>query len=204
MLKDIQFYDKLQESGYFKPEFRLKSSSRKERASMSDQQEPHTLWFGCSDSRVIPNMISGTGLGEIFVHRNIANLVKPDDTSTMAALEYAIQILRVDNIVVCGHYQCGGVIAALEKKEEQPLESFLDHWIDDIVKLKAEFGPEMEAFGDQQSRVNYLCEKNVLRQVEHIRAHALVKKNPQIKVFALIMDLKSGIVQNLENRVAAV
>lgn len=134
-------------------------------------QDPDVLWIGCADSRVPPNTITGLGPGELFVHRNIANLVLPADPNFLACLEYAVTALEVDHVVVCGHTGCGGVGAALEGAD-------LDHvsdWIREIGRVKRDHEEELASLERPRERVNRLSELNVEAQVESLAKSKIVQ-----------------------------
>lgn len=199
MLKAMQLFNELAQKGHYGPDFSKDFSQQDEREAIAGPQKPHTLWYGCSDSRVVPNLIAGMGAGELFVHRNIANQVKREDMGAMAVLEFAIQVLKVKHIVVCGHYECGGIMAALDHKSDAPKPvTALEHWIEEIARIKANFTDALRSMQDDHERVNFLCEKNVLHQVAIIRNHPLVAGAKDIQVYSLIFDLKTGTLHSLE------
>ena len=198
MLKAMQLFNELAGKGQYGPDFSKDFSQQDERDAISSPQKPHTLWYGCSDSRVVPNLIAGMGAGELFVHRNIANQVKRDDNGAMAVLEFAIEVLKVKHIVVCGHYECGGIMAALDRKTDAPKPiTALEHWIEEIAVIRDGFSKELQELENDHARTNFLCEKNVLHQTAIIKSHPLVENNADIQVFSLIFDLKTGTLHNL-------
>ena len=129
------------------------------------QQSPEYLWIGCADSRVPANEIVGLDPGELFVHRNIANLASPQDLNYLSVLQYSVDVLKVRHILVVGHYGCAGVRAALE----YPDHGLMDNWIAPIRRLASEFKSELDALPDDHARHERLIELNVLRQVELVR-----------------------------------
>lgn len=164
---------------------------------LSAGQDPDIFWIGCADSRVPPTTITGLEPGELFVHRNIANLVLSRDTSGLSALEYAVRALEVGHIVVCGHTGCGGVEAALEGGD-------LDHvndWVREIVRVKRAHEDELMAIEDPRERANRLSELNVRAQVENL-AHSRIVKDAResgqsIVLHGWIFRMESGTVDDL-------
>ena len=158
-------------------------------------QKPEYLWIGCSDSRVPANQITGLLPGEVFVHRNVANLVVHSDLNCLAVLDFAVNVLRVKEIIVCGHYGCGGVSAALAPSEGR----VVDHWIRhvrDIAKFYKD-QIELETTPDAQSR--RLCELNVAVQVVHVRESPVLQSGRagEIRVHGWIYDVGDGLLRDL-------
>ena len=151
--------------------------------NMAKDQSPKILWIGCADSRVPPDTIVNARPGSLFVHRNIANLVYTEDENLMSVLEYAVKYLKVSHIIVCGHYNCGGVKAAFDGIDNKVLSD----WTKSIQEIKAEKNP---------SDLNKLVEMNVSKQVENIKNLPLVKdaieNGHELKVFGLVYDLAEG------------
>ncbi|WP_044043487.1 carbonic anhydrase [Caballeronia insecticola] len=140
---------------------------------LAQVQSPKVLWIGCSDSRVPAETITNANPGDLFVHRNIANLFSPSDDNTMSVLEYAVRVLKVDHVIVCGHYGCGGVRASL-----LPLSSDLPHVnrrIAPLCALSERHREELESFTELDARANRLAEMNVLEQVRLLRQTAIVR-----------------------------
>ncbi|MDX2264545.1 MAG: carbonate dehydratase [Hyphomicrobiales bacterium] len=135
-------------------------------------QTPELLWIGCSDSRVPANQVAGLEPGEVFVHRNVANLVYPADINCMAVVQYAVESLKVKHIVVCGHYGCGGVRAAL-KGEGYGL---IDHWLEPVKDLARQRRAEIDALPGSNDRINHLCELNVRAQVHNLTHSPIVQR----------------------------
>src|SRR5262252_2772608 len=127
-------------------------------ARLVDQQAPDYLWIGCSDSRVPANEIVGLRPGELFVHRNVANVVSPDDMNCAAVLQYAVEALAIKHVIVCGHYRCGGVEAALGSTLHGPLERWLQH----VRDVRYAHAAELEGLHDADARWRRLCELNVV------------------------------------------
>lgn len=174
-------------------------------ARLSAQQNPDYLWIGCSDSRVPANRVIDVQPGEIFVHRNIANVVAADDANALSVIQYAVDALQVEHIIVCGHYGCGGVQAALARSDEhqpadsgaQPISSWLAH-IQQVVEDQKE---ELNAVAPEQRHAR-LCELNVLAQVENVCRTDTVKqawaKGQALQVHGWIYDLGDGLLHVLQ------
>lgn len=160
-------------------------------------QAPEFLWIGCSDSRVPANQITGTLPGEVFVHRNVANLVPENDLNLLSVLHYAVNYLKVKQIIICGHYGCGGVKAALSD------ESFgiLDKWLINIKKIRDENREMLNAIVDETAREDALAELNVRQQVQNIIKTDIIrdvwKKENRPSIHGWIFGLKDGILKPL-------
>src|SRR5271167_2969860 len=128
------------------------------------QQAPEYLWVGCSDSRVPANEIVGLAPGELFVHRNVANLAPPQDANYLSVLQFAVDVLKVKHIIVVGHYGCGGVSAAVDGKRR----GLVDHWLHPIREIAQHHHAELATIIDERARLNRLCEFNVMRQVNNV------------------------------------
>jgi carbonic anhydrase len=165
---------------------------------LSKGQKPPVLWIGCSDSRVPANEITGTLPGEIFVHRNIANMVIHTDMSMLSVLDYAVNVLEVTDIIVCGHYGCGGVIAAMDSKPLGIVENWLRH-IKDVYRLHQR---ELDAIKNDELRGNRLVELNVIEQVFDLTKTSIVQNawlnKKKLAVHGLVYDLKNGILNDLD------
>ena len=135
-------------------------------------QTPEFLWVGCSDSRVPANEITGTAPGEIFVHRNIANMVVHTDVNLLSVLEYAVNHLKVKHVIVCGHYGCGGVKASMAQHNLGIINKWIMH-IKDVQRIHAE---ELQAIGDENARTNRLVELNVIEQVTNLAKTSVIQK----------------------------
>src|SRR5579883_2022453 len=135
------------------------------------QQAPEYLWIGCSDSRVPANEIVDLDPGEIFVHRNVANLAPPQDANYLSVLQFAVDVLRVKHILVVGHYGCGGVAAAVDGKRR----GLIDHWVHPIREVHHEHVHELDAIADATARLDRLCELNVIRQVRNVASDIIVQ-----------------------------
>jgi len=139
---------------------------------LSGIQTPEFLWIGCSDSRVPANEITGTSPGEIFVHRNIANMVVHTDVNLLSVLEYAVKFLEVKHVIVCGHYGCGGVKASMSQHNLGIINKWVMH-IKDVQRIHAD---ELQAIGDEDARTNRLVELNVIEQVTNLAKTSVIQK----------------------------
>jgi carbonic anhydrase len=160
-------------------------------------QSPEYLWIGCSDSRVPANEIVGLEPGELFVHRNVANLAPPQDANYLSVLQYAVQILKVKHILVVGHYGCGGVLSALRGDRL----GLIDHWLAPIRELVRLHHAELSALPDEKARHNRMCELNVLRQLENVVTDPFVSEawadGADLTVHGWCYSLESGLVEDL-------
>lgn len=165
--------------------------------SLSEQQNPEYLWIGCSDSRVPANELLGMQPGEVFVHRNIANQVIHTDLNCLSVIQYAVEILQVKHIIVCGHYGCGGVQASLETESYGLIDNWLRH-IKDVYRFHKN---KLDNITDAKERVNTLCELNVIEQVANVSNTTILqnawKKQQDIKVHGFVYNLHDGILKNL-------
>ena len=166
---------------------------------LSKNQTPEFLWIGCSDSRVPANEITNTEPGEMFVHRNIANLVVHTDLNLLSVLQYAVEVLQVQHIIVCGHYGCGGVKAAMTNKNFGLINKWLRN-IKDVYRVNRE---ELHEINDEEERCDRLCELNVIEQVYHLAETSIVqkswKKNNIPMLHGWIYSLNDGIIKELIN-----
>jgi carbonic anhydrase len=160
-------------------------------------QKPPILWIGCSDSRVPANEITGTEPGEIFVHRNIANLVIHTDMNMLSVLDYAVNVLEVNHIIVCGHYGCGGISAALENKQLGIVSNWLKH-IWDVYRLHKH---EIDSIQDKEKRENRMVEVNIEAQVMDLMKTSIVEhaweKGKFLQVHGLVYDVSNGHLKDL-------
>ena len=170
---------------------------------LSEQQSPDYLWIGCSDSRVPANQLLGMAPGEIFVHRNIANVVVHTDLNCLSVIQYAVEVLKVKHIIVCGHYGCGGVIASMDDEQRGLIDNWLRH-IKDVYRLHAE---KLDAIEDSCERANALCELNVIEQVANVANSSILRKawdnNQDLTIHGLIYSLKDGLLKDLNVSVDA-
>lgn len=159
-------------------------------------QTPEFLWIGCSDSRVPPDMITQTDPGEIFIHRNVANLVVNTDVNLMAVLDFAVNHLKVKHIVVCGHYGCGGIKAAMSNND---FNLVLNMWLRNIKDIYRYHREELEAIEDKEKRVDRLAEINIREQVFNLAKTAIIqnawKNDNQPDLHGWIYDLQDGIIK---------
>ncbi len=160
-------------------------------------QKPEYLWIGCSDSRVPANEITGTKPGDIFVHRNIANMVVHSDMNMLSVLSYSVEVLKVKHIIVCGHYGCGGVIAAMGNKQFGLIDNWLRH-IKDVYRYHHE---ELDAIVDENARARRFVELNVIEQVQDLAKTSIVQnawKNGQaLHIHGWVYDVGDGIIKDL-------
>ncbi|MFN3529435.1 MAG: carbonate dehydratase [Bacteroidia bacterium] len=159
-------------------------------------QTPEFLWVGCSDSRVPANEITGTLPGEIFVHRNVANMVVHTDFNFLAVLQYAIEVLKVKHIIVCGHYGCGGVIAAMGHNNT----GLVNKWLRNIKEVYEKHKGQLEAIEDDKQRSDRLVELNVMEQVRNLAKTTLVQKAwkaQQLHIHGWVYGLDTGIIKDL-------
>ncbi len=164
---------------------------------LSNIQKPDFLWIGCSDSRVPADQITGTQPGEIFVHRNVANLVVKNDTNLLTVLEYAVKYLKVKHVIVCGHYGCGGVIAAASDDDFGDINK----WLINIKEVKKSHSQELGEIFDKTEKLNRLVELNVVEQVKNLAATKIIKdawQNGQdLALHGWVYGLKNGIIKNI-------
>ena len=164
---------------------------------LSKQQNPEYLWIGCADSRVPANEIINLPPGDVFVHRNIANVVVHTDLNCLSVIQYAVEVLKVKHIIVCGHYGCGGVAAALDDKEHGLIDNWLRH-IQDVYRLHA---VELHAMKDPAARRDRLCELNVIEQVANVCSTTMVRKawrkGQDLHVHGWIYHLEDGLLNDL-------
>ena len=163
---------------------------------LSHLQTPEFLWIGCSDSRVPANEITGTQPGEIFVHRNIANLVIHTDVNLLSVLEFAVEHLKVKHVIVCGHYGCGGIKAAMTKHD---FKQVLNMWLRNIKDVYRLHRDELETIQDQEKRENRLTELNVKEQVMHLAKTSIIqrawKKEQRPQLHGWVYGLKDGLIK---------
>ena len=165
--------------------------------TLSKQQAPKYLWIGCSDSRVPANEIVGLLPGELFVHRNVANLVKHVDFNCQSVIQYAVDVLKVEHIIVCGHYGCGGVKVAMENTNA----GISDYWLRSIKDLFLRHRDELKVLDNEKIRLNRMCEINVVEQVATLAHTKIVqtawqRKQP-LEIHGWIYGLDNGVIKNL-------
>ncbi|HEY2052191.1 MAG TPA: carbonic anhydrase [Caulobacteraceae bacterium] len=166
-------------------------------ARLSGQQAPEYLWIGCSDSRVPANEIVGLDPGELFVHRNVANLAPPQDANYLSVLQFAVEILRVKHVIVVGHYGCGGVAATIRGQRL----GLVDHWLHPVRDVAHEHRHELEGIKDEVARIDRLCELNVMRQVRNVTSDLIVRdawaRGQSLTIHGWVYSLAHGLVTDL-------
>ncbi len=167
--------------------------------NLSADQKPEFLWIGCSDSRVSAEAITGADLGEMFVHRNIANLVVPGDLNTLSVVQYAVEVLKVRHVIVCGHYECGGVKAAMAGKKL----GLIDQWLVNIRQVQDKYQPELDQIADDHDRFDQLVELNVREQITHLADTDSVRTmwaDHQIpQLHGWVFNLRTGLLKEVIN-----
>jgi carbonic anhydrase len=165
---------------------------------LEGQQAPKYLWIGCSDSRVPANEIVGLDPGELFVHRNVANLAPPQDANYLSVLQFSVEVLKVEHILVVGHYGCGGVAAAVDGKRR----GLVDHWLHPIREVCHDHKHELEGLGDERARWDRLVELNVIRQVKNVAQDVFVQdawaQGQKLNVHGWVYSLANGLVTDLD------
>jgi carbonic anhydrase len=163
-----------------------------------NQQSPQYLWIGCSDSRVPANQIVGVDPGELFVHRNVANLAPPQDANYLSVLQFAVDVLQVKHVIVVGHYGCGGVAAAVDGKRR----GLVDHWLHPIREVFQTHRDELDGIADERARLDRLCELNVVRQVRNVASDVFVQeawaRGQSLAVHGWVYSLADGLVKDLD------
>ena len=171
-------------------------------SDLSIQQTPDYLWIGCADSRVPANQVVDLKPGEVFVHRNIANVVVHTDLNCLSVIQYAINVLEVKHIIVCGHYGCGGVKAAFQNKELGLIDNWLRH-IKDVYRIHKE---EIDAQPTERERIDLLCEKNVIEQVANVCHTSLVqhawRENQDLTIHGWIYSIENGLLKSLDTEMS--
>ncbi len=166
-------------------------------ARLANQQAPPYLWIGCSDSRVPANQIVGLSPGEMFVHRNIANVVVHTDLNCLSVMQYAVEVLRVGHIIVCGHYGCGGVLAALRDTKL----GLIDNWLRHVQDVRGKYGAQLDALATESQRHARLCELNVIEQVVNVSRTTVVQeawaRGQVLAVHGWIYGLRDGLLKDL-------
>ncbi|ARN74641.1 carbonate dehydratase [Oceanicoccus sagamiensis] len=169
---------------------------------LSIQQKPDYLWIGCSDSRVAANTIVNLPPGEVFVHRNIANVVGAADLNCLSVIQYAVEVLKVKHVIVCGHYGCGGIAAAMDNEQH----GLIDNWLKNVKTVYRLNKEAIDNVTDPQQQLDRLCEFNVVEQVYNVCNTNVVQNawanGQQLTVHGWIYDIKDGILKDLEVSVA--
>ena len=165
-------------------------------AELAEQQSPEYLWIGCSDSRVPANQIVGLAPGDVFVHRNVANVVVHTDLNCLSALQYAVEVLRVQHVIVCGHYGCGGVEAALVGARH----GLIDNWLRHVGDVAGKHAKELGSL-NEDARVDRLCELNVVEQVTNVCQTTIVEdawaRGQSVTVHGIVYGLEDGLLRDL-------
>ena len=165
-------------------------------SNLADRQAPEYLWIGCSDSRVPANEIVGLAPGEVFVHRNVANVVVHTDLNCLSVLQYAVDILHVKHVIVCGHYGCGGVTAALAGSRH----GLVDNWLRHVMDVSEKHADELASL-PQEHRLDRLCELNVIEQVVNVCQTTVVEdvwtRGQELTVHGVIYGLDDGLLRDL-------
>jgi carbonic anhydrase len=170
---------------------------------LSRQQAPQYLWIGCSDSRVPANQIVGLLPGEMFVHRNIANVVVHTDLNCLSTIQFAVEFLHVRHIIVCGHYGCAGVAAALRDEKL----GLVDNWLRHVQDVRLKHRTELDALESDAQRIRRLCERNVIEQVANVGNTTVVRdawaRGQELAVHGWVYDLQDGLLRDLVVSVSA-
>lgn len=165
-------------------------------SALVDRQAPRYLWIGCSDSRVPANQIVGLEPGDVFVHRNVANVVVHTDLNCLSVLQYAVEVLAVRHVIVCGHYGCGGVEAALEEQRH----GLIDNWLRHVADVREKHATELASLADDR-RLERLCELNVVEQVANVCGTTIVRdaweREQELTVHGVVYDLRDGLLRDL-------
>jgi carbonic anhydrase len=163
---------------------------------LAERQAPEYLWIGCSDSRVPANQIVGLAPGDVFVHRNVANVVVHTDLNCLSVLQYAVDVLRVRHVIVCGHYGCGGVAAALHGSRH----GLIDNWLRHVADVGEKHAAELRSI-DADSRHDRLCELNVVEQVANVCQTTIVEdawaRGQELTVHGVVYGLQDGLLRDL-------
>jgi len=165
---------------------------------LSREQHPNYLWIGCSDSRVPETQIVKQHPGDIFVHRNIANLVLHSDMNSQSVLQYAVQVLKVEHVIVCGHYGCGGIKAAMGQEKF----GLIDNWLRNIKELYQMNSSYIDSLSTEEEKVNLLSELNVQQQVHHVCENPFVQSEwadgRELWIHGWVYDMETGLIKDLE------
>jgi carbonic anhydrase len=182
---------------------RIRKSNPEFFSSLSRQQKPRYLWIGCSDSRVPANEIVGLLPGELFVHRNIANVVVHSDLNCLSVMQFAVEVLQVEHIIVCGHYGCSGVSAAMQNQRV----GLADNWLRHVQDVHAKHDADVATIGDLPQRVDRMCELNVIEQVANVCQTTVIhdawERGQELSVHGWVYGLKDGLVRDLGTTVSS-
>jgi carbonic anhydrase len=181
---------------------RIRKSDPEFFSRLSRQQNPKYLWIGCSDSRVPANEIVDLAPGELFVHRNVANVVVHSDLNCLSVMQFAVQVLKVEHIIVCGHYGCSGVSVALQNQRV----GLADNWLRHVQDVNAKHEARIPAAANLTSRVDLLCELNVIEQVANVCQTTIVRdawdRGQDLTVHGWVYGLKDGLVRDLDTSIS--
>lgn len=170
---------------------------------LATQQSPLYLWIGCSDSRVPANQIVGLAPGQMFVHRNVANVVAHTDLNCLSAIQFAVEMLRIEHIIVCGHYHCGGILAALQDNKL----GLIDNWLRHVQDVRTRHRAELDALETEEQQHDRLCELNVIEQVTNVSQTTVVRdawsRGHALAVHGWIYDLADGLLRDLDLTVSS-
>jgi carbonic anhydrase len=165
-------------------------------SALAERQTPEYLWIGCSDSRVPANQIVGLQPGDVFVHRNVANVVVHTDLNCLSVLQYAVDVLRIEHVIVCGHYGCGGVAAALHGSRH----GLIDNWLRHVADVAEKHAAELASL-DDEARFDRLCELNVVEQVVNVCQTTIVEdawaRGQTLTVHGIVYGLEDGLLRDL-------
>src|SRR5215831_14173421 len=165
---------------------------------LSAQQSPRYLWIGCSDSRVPANQIVGLMPGDMFVHRNVANVVVHTDLNCLSTIQFAVEVLRIEHIIVCGHYGCGGVLAALQNSKL----GLIDNWLRHVQDVRAKHRDQIDSLAAEPEQHDRLCELNVIEQVHNVSQTTVVRdafsRRQRLSVHGWIYGLSDGLLRDLD------
>lgn len=171
-------------------------------SELSKQQAPEYLWIGCSDSRVPANQIVRLPPGEVFVHRNIANVVVHTDLNCLSVIQYAVEVIKVKHIVVCGHYGCGGIKTAMEDHDH----GLIDNWLSHIKDVERMYSEKLEGL-EYEAKQNLLCELNIIEQVYNVCSSTIVKKawkaGSDLTVHGWVYGINDGILKDLDASISS-
>lgn len=166
--------------------------------NLTHQQAPQYFWIGCSDSRVPANQITGLLPGEMFVHRNVANVVAPSDLNCLSTLQFAVDVLKVRHVIVCGHYGCAGIRAVWQEKKL----GLVDDWLKHVVDVRHKHAGELAGLADETRQLDRLCELNVVEQVANVRQAACVQaawgRGQPLTLHGWIYAVSDGLLRDLD------
>jgi carbonic anhydrase len=175
----------------------IKASDRDFFQNLAKQQSPRFLWIGCSDSRVPATQLVGLAPGDMFVHRNVANVVVHTDFNCLSVMQYAVDVLKVEHIIVCGHHSCGGVKAAMEN----PQLGLIDNWLRHVQDVFHEHEELLAQIEDKEKRVDRLCELNVIEQVKNVGRTTILQsaweRGQEVTVHGWIYSLEDGLLRDM-------